>query len=771
MKKTLVALFVALCMVLTMAPAMAFAADEPQIDSVVYYADQDAADEAGVDVGNIVVTLKNPIGDTDTKIGFEIEVNSDRYYYQATEGEAADINKKSFSFKMTETEKNWNDVSGDTLAAGTYTIKMFEYTAWKEAGMGEVIDTATFTVPGESIDLANGFFDVANPDADTVKDTPFEDYPTWVTADQTFYFQVEEAIAGNDDKNGYLFEITADGKTYSAVGNVLLYNKVPATLYGSFLSDGVDFIDKVKTTSKNNDYELAPGTYTVSVLKFVGNGYNNGIASDIFDYPVDAKEVATFEITVASADYSDWNGLVAYINNLDEMDYTEEGWEKFCDNVEPYISSEGAHYVKPDQPKTYQDTIENAEKHLESWINWLSSHKTADYSYLNAMIAVAEGLDKSDYTADSWETVETALKEAKDVPLRQGTGEQDEITNAAEKLVLAMSRLVGVEKANYAAVDAAIAKAETLTEADYTADSWAAVEAAIDAVVRDLPVSDQAKVDAMAKAINDAIDALVVEKANYAAVDAAIAKAETLTEADYTADSWAAVEAAIDAVVRDLPVSDQAKVDAMAKAINDAIDALVAAEPEDPTDPEDPTKIVFDDVEQGRWSAQYIYDLVEKGICDGIGDNKFNPEGNIERCAFAKILAEASGDDLTRYEGTSNFADCRGSWAETYINWAYANGIVTGRTDTTFDPYGEISRQEMAAMIYRYAEYKGIELPETNELITFDDEEQIADYAAEAVDAMQKAGIINGMDNNEFQPQGTATREQAAKMISVLLSL
>ena len=768
MKKTLVALFVALCMVLTMAPAMAFAADKPQIDSVVYYADQDAADEAGVDVGKIVVTLKNPIGNIDTKIGFEIVVNSDRYYYKATEGEAADINKDSFSFSMADTKKNWSDVSGNTLAAGTYTINMFEYTAWKETGKGDVIDTATFTVPGVSIDLANGFFDVA--DADTVKGTPFEAYPTSLKVDQTFYFQVEETI-GQNDESGYLFEITADGKTYSAVGNVLAYKDVHATLYGSFLSHGVDFIDKVKTTNKNNDYELAPGTYTVSVLKFAGNGYNNGIASDIFGYPVDAKEVATFEITVASADYSDWNGLVAYINNLDEMDYTEKGWTTFCANVEPYISSEGDHYVKPDQPKTYQDTIEKAEDKLEWWIEWLPLQKTADYSYLNAMIAVAEGLDKSDYTADSWKVVETALEKAKDVPLRQGTGAQDSITDAAEKLVLAMSRLVGVEKANYAAVDAAIAKAETLTEADYTADSWAAVEAAINAVVRDLPVSDQAKVDAMAKAINDAIDALVVEKANYAAVDAAIAKAETLTEADYTADSWAAVEAAINAVVRDLPVSDQAKVDAMAKAINDAIDALVAAEPEDPTDPEDPTEIVFDDVEQGRWSAQYIYDLVEKGICDGIGDNKFNPEGNIERCAFAKILAEASGDDLTRYEGTSNFADCRGSWAETYINWAYENGIVTGRTDTTFDPYGEISRQEMAAMIYRYAEYKGIELPETNELITFDDEEQIADYAAEAVDAMQKAGIINGMDNNEFQPQGTATREQAAKMISVLLSL
>ena len=706
MKKTLVTLFVALCMVLTMAPAMAFAADEPQIDSVVYYADQDAADEAGVGIRDIVVTLKNPIGNADTKIGFEIEVNSDRYYYKATVGEAADINKDSFSFDMSDTAKNWNGEPGTNLAAGTYTINMFEYTTWEKAGMGDVIDTATFTVPGESIDLANGFFDVANPDSDTVKGTPFEGHPNSVTVDQTFYFQVEETIAGNDDQNGYLFEITADGKTYSAVGNVLLYNKVPATLYGSFLSDGVDFIDKVKTTDENNDYELAPGTYTVSVLKFLGSGYNsNGIASDIFGYPVDAKEVATFEITVASADYSDWNGLVAYINNLDEMDYTEDRWEEFCANVEPYISSEGDYYVKPDQPKTYQVTIENAEKHLESWINWLSSHKTADYSYLNAMIAVAEGLDQSDYTADSWDAVETALEEAKKVKPRLPVGDQTGTVDAAAvKLVLAMSRLVGVEKANYAAVDAAIAKAETLTEADYTAESWAAVEAAINAVVRDLPVSDQAKVDAMAKAINDAID------------------------------------------------------------------ALVAAEPEDPTDPEDPTEIVFDDVEQGRWSAQYIYDLVEKGICDGIGDNKFNPEGNIERCAFAKILAEASGDDLTRYEGTSNFADCRGSWAETYINWAYENGIVTGRTDTTFDPYGEISRQEMAAMIYRYAEYKGIELPETNELITFDDEEQIADYAAEAVDAMQKAGIINGMDNNEFQPQGTATREQAAKMISVLLS-
>ena len=708
MKKTLVALFVALCMVLTMAPAMAFAADEPRIDSVVFYATGEEADEAlGVE-GNVdqtfVVNLKAAA--PDAKIGVEIVDGINRYRVQLTDGSIDDINRTQYVFSLNKEfsfcKNNWKPYEGKLLLekGESYDLEIFTYTTWDDNGRGQAICTTDITVPADSTELASGFFDVIT---DPVKGTPFEGKE--IFSNQTFYTQVAKDEWA-DGRESYLFEVEVDGKTYSTLGHVAwadtAYSKV--NVYASFL-DKVDFIDQKLTDASNKTFTLAPGAYTVKVSVFEGTGYNGSTANPIPNYPNNATEYTTFEITVASADYSEWDALVAYINNLDEMDYTEDGWEHFQGYIAIYLSEDSSLYVKPDQAKLYQATIDAGVLNLQKYVKYIKGQKTADYSYLNAMIAVAEGLDKSDYTADSWETVETALKEAKDVPLRQGTGEQDNITNAAVKLVLAMSKLVGVEKANYAAVDAAIAKAETLTEADYTADSWAAVEAAINAVVRDLPVSDQAKVDAMAKAINDAID------------------------------------------------------------------ALVAAEPEDPTDPEDPTEIVFDDVEQGRWSAQYIYDLVEKGICDGIGDNKFNPEGNIERCAFAKILAEASGDDLTRYEGTSNFADCRGSWAETYINWAYANGIVTGRTDTTFDPYGEISRQEMAAMIYRYAEYKGIELPETNELITFDDEEQIADYAAEAVDAMQKAGIINGMDNNEFQPQGTATREQAAKMISVLLSL
>lgn len=569
-------------------------------------------------------------------------------------------------------------------------------------------------------EFAKGYFDALFTTDKDVEDTPFVGYVG--NADrkdlfnhQMFYYQIEDKIAGGASTDGYLFEVTVDGKTYSTVGNVLAYADDHATLYGSFMNKGVDFVDKVKAENYNNTYEFAPGKYTITVYSFVGNGYvNTGAAKDIANYPATLSQVGTIDITVQPADYTRWDDRVAYVNALVETDYTADSWRAFEAATAKYLDENDPEYrdnhIETGKALYYQDTINNAVKQLEEAYKE-KLVKTVDYTDLKAALALAAEYDEANYTEKSWAALAEAVDNAEDI-IAARLADNDKNTKKALK----------------------------------------AEEAIRDALWN---------LEAVEK----------VELADYTAVNEAIAAAEALTEADYTAESWAVLEAAIAAVQPNLPATQQAEVDAMARTINDAIDALVAAEPEDPTDPEDPTEIVFDDVEQGRWSAQYIYDLVEKGICDGIGDNKFNPEGNIERCAFAKILAEASGDDLTRYEGTSNFADCRGSWAETYINWAYANGIVTGRTDTTFDPYGEISRQEMAAMIYRYAEYKGIELPETNELITFDDEEQIADYAAEAVDAMQKAGIINGMDNNEFQPQGTATREQAAKMISVLLSL
>ena len=124
--------------------------------------------------------------------------------------------------------------------------------------------------------------------------------------------------------------------------------------------------------------------------------------------------------------------------------------------------------------------------------------------------------------------------------------------------------------ADYTKVDAAIAKANALNKDNYK--DFSAVEAAVKAVVRDKNITEQSEVDAMAKAIEDAIAALQYKDADYTKVDAAIAKANALNKDNYK--DFSAVEAAVKAVVRDKNITEQSEVDAMAKAIEDAIAAL-----------------------------------------------------------------------------------------------------------------------------------------------------------------------------------------------------
>ena len=133
--------------------------------------------------------------------------------------------------------------------------------------------------------------------------------------------------------------------------------------------------------------------------------------------------------------------------------------------------------------------------------------------------------------------------------------------------------------ADYSAVDAAIAKANALEKDNYK--DFSAVEAAINTVVRDKNITEQGEVDAMAQAIENAITALQYKDADYTKVDEAIAKANALNKDAYT--NFTAVETAINAVVRDKNITEQDKVDAMAKAIEDAMAALVEKPTEAPT--------------------------------------------------------------------------------------------------------------------------------------------------------------------------------------------
>ena len=188
----------------------------------------------------------------------------------------------------------------------------------------------------------------------------------------------------------------------------------------------------------------------------------------------------------------------------------------------------------------------------------------ADYSAVDAAIAKANGLNKDEYK--DFSAVEAAVNTV--VPGKT-LAEQSEVDAMAQTIENAIAALQ-YKDADYTKVDAAIAKANALKKDEYK--DFSAVEAAVNAVVPGKTLAEQAEVDAMAQAIENAIAALQYKDADYTKVDAAIAKANALKKDDYK--DFTAVEAAVNAVVRDKNITEQSEVDAMAKAIEDAIAAL-----------------------------------------------------------------------------------------------------------------------------------------------------------------------------------------------------
>ena len=169
------------------------------------------------------------------------------------------------------------------------------------------------------------------------------------------------------------------------------------------------------------------------------------------------------------------------------------------------------------------------------------------------------------------------------------------------------------------------------------------------------------------------------------------------------------------------------------------------------------------------WYEDYVYFLAARDIVNGTGNGKFSPDKNITRAQFVTILANLSGDDISGYK-TSSFVDVKPSdWYFKAVQWAYEKGIAAG-TGGKFDPNDNITRQDIAVMIARYAKkVANYALPETNGAVTFTDSSDISSYTSDAVMAVQRAGLISGYSDGSFAPAANATRAQVAKIIALLL--
>lgn len=180
-------------------------------------------------------------------------------------------------------------------------------------------------------------------------------------------------------------------------------------------------------------------------------------------------------------------------------------------------------------------------------------------------------------------------------------------------------------------------------------------------------------------------------------------------------------------------------------------------------------KVAFSDAD--GWAESYIAYLAARGIVNGVGGGKFDPKRQVTRAEFVKMLAILSGE-TTPEDAAASFDDvARDAWYAPYVAWAAQHGYVLGVTEKTFAPNAPITREQMAAILARFAQAKKYSLRQADDTGAFADQADISTYAKEAVMLMKGAGIIAGRPGNVFAPQESATRAESVKMLATLLSL
>ena len=176
--------------------------------------------------------------------------------------------------------------------------------------------------------------------------------------------------------------------------------------------------------------------------------------------------------------------------------------------------------------------------------------------------------------------------------------------------------------------------------------------------------------------------------------------------------------------------------------------------------------IMFSDT-YGHWAKNYIGLLAAMGKVGGIGNDMYDPDGSLTRAQFLAFLAKATDGIDVKQSQPAGFTDVDSKdWSYAYVNWGYAEGIVSGVGDNKFNPNAPITREQMTVMLCKYAVFQKYALPQKeNVSMDFADKNRISSWALDYVYTVVGSKIMMGMGENRFEPQGIATRAQAAKIM------
>ena len=419
--------------------------------------------------------------------------------------------------------------------------------------------------------------------------------------------------------------------------------------------------------------------------------------------------------------------------------------------------------------------------------------------------------------------------------LPSATEAHEVVVNDADKYLVTVmpNGKVTVEKDESVTVDfsnliAVIEACETYIPDAYTSDSWAALQAALEAARA--VVADP---DATQEEVNEALTNLtaaqygLVARGDKAALQSAADAAAALDERNYTFESWTALCDALEEANEVLadPDATQDEINAAELALTQAVAALVwyvdksdlekriaevdtylvhiAEEvfPEDlwkdlaealanakavladegadwheVKDAEDALDSAFrsfqayevnsmyTDVPRGQWYYDAVDFVTRYGIMNGMDAGAFNPGGNVNRAQFVTILYRIAGSPAVTIDNP--FVDVPAqSWYTDAVLWAYEKGITTGATATTFNPGGTLVRQNMVTFLMRFANTMGIDTSDRADLSGYNDAYQIAAHAQAPMEWAVARGIISGMSETTLGPNGLANRAQIAVII------
>ncbi|MBQ8696501.1 MAG: S-layer homology domain-containing protein, partial [Clostridia bacterium] len=174
----------------------------------------------------------------------------------------------------------------------------------------------------------------------------------------------------------------------------------------------------------------------------------------------------------------------------------------------------------------------------------------------------------------------------------------------------------------------------------------------------------------------------------------------------------------------------------------------------------------FADVPADSWYAGAVEYVAVNGLMNGVSGTRFSPSGTTTRAMVVTVLYRMEGSPAIDVD--TPFTDLKDAWYMDAVAWAYDSKVVNGMNPTTFAPNGEVTREQLATILYRYSEYKGYDISATADISVFPDCAKVSSWANEALIWANAEGLINGTNvggQAVLDPQGKATRAQVATIL------